>query len=137
MAGNGPRSYVWLLIQFRGILYVYACVCGRLSADPKVKEKAVRLTKISLNAFNGAERAVSLQYMPVRAPFGFVVGVSLRVQWATNGLGTECIRVEPTERTQSSHRAHTLSPHTLCRHTHCRHTHTHSPGGSHVHQSET
>ena len=33
--------------------------------------KAVRLTKISLNAFNGAERAVCLRHTaPVKAPFG-------------------------------------------------------------------
>ena len=62
--------------QFRGKTHSESgkqsklCVC----AEPRMKKKnAVRLTKISLNAFNGAERAVSPRCMPVRAPFGFAV----------------------------------------------------------------
>jgi len=90
-------------------------VCGRLRAELRVgKKKAVRLTKISLNAFNGAERAVSLWCMPVRAPFGCAVGVSQRVQWATNGVAWEQSVSEESE--QREHRDHTGL--TLCHRTH-------------------
>lgn len=49
------------------------CVWKTVCRTQGKKKNAVRLTKISLNAFNGAERAVSPRCMPVRAPFGFAV----------------------------------------------------------------
>ena len=58
---------------------------GRLGAEPQIKEKLPSFTKISLNAFNGAERVVSLWWMPVKAPVEVTDGVSLRFQWAANG----------------------------------------------------
>lgn len=54
-------------------------VCGRQHAEPRLKKKeAVSLIEIRLNAFNGAERAVSCRCMALKAPFGFAVGVFLR-----------------------------------------------------------
>lgn len=130
---NGPVSHVWvlthslletmisMLLNAQQEWETTQTVCGSLRAEPREKEKAVRLTKISLNAFNGAERAISLWCMPVKAPFGFAVRVSLRVQWATNGVAWEQSVSEESE--QREHRDHTgLTPH----------THTHFSGLAHI-----
>lgn len=103
------RNTVSVLLNAQQEWETTQTACERLRAEPKInKKKAVRLTKISLNAFNGAKRALSLWCKPVKAPFGFVVRVSLRVQRATNGVACE---QRPSE--GSEHRDHTG----LCQHT--------------------
>ena len=97
----------------------------RIGKKTKNNRKAVRLTKISLNAFNGAERAVCLRHTaPVKAPFGGFC--SWEYLWRSSGplmawLGNRVYqRRANRENTEITRGSHSVTTHT---HTH---THTHT-----------